>query len=46
MVRIVSLLFLIFVLYLAIQANKASTEKNILKEPSIITVEELPPIGT
>lgn len=49
MVRLISLLFVIFVLYLIIQAqlNKTEDSKKVLglQEPSIITVEELPPIG-
>ena len=46
MVRLISLLFVLFVLYLVIQVklNKSETvDKGWV--PSIITVEELPPMG-
>jgi len=50
MVRLISLLFIIFVLYLLIQKQLTKIEESEeilgLQEPSIITVEELPPMGT
>jgi hypothetical protein len=45
MVRLISLLFVLFVLYLSIKAyQEKSNEPFTYKQPSIITVEELPPI--
>jgi hypothetical protein len=47
MVRLITLLFLLFVLYLGIKAsNKQPEDVYIMHEPSIITVEELLPMGT
>jgi hypothetical protein len=47
MVRLISLLFVLFVLYLSIKAHQAAeSDKAFTYEvPSIITVKELPPIG-
>jgi hypothetical protein len=45
MVRLISLLFMLFVLYLSIKAYQTkSNEPFTYEPPSIITVEELPPI--
>ena len=44
MVRLTTLLFLLCVLYLTVNANTKSEEVPNILEPSIITVEELPPL--
>ena len=50
MVRMISLLFVLFVLYLSIKAHQTtqaeSNETITYEQPSIITVQELPPMGT
>jgi hypothetical protein len=44
MLRLIVLLLIVSVLYLHIVNTQASTVENTYKQPSIITVEELPPI--